>query len=246
MRLDPVASVFITDNSRGFPHSRPTSSSSIGPDWRDEHRGRFPPRSATSTASPGRARPGPVGSSPTTTPATSATSPAAIFIGRLMQRRFGFETNGIGFYLFDDIADPRAFKDVYREQLDAAPWDDDENGTRDRRGAARLPVQHRALRGPRRGAQVRGIRRLSRCAQAEAREPATRMNRCTSGSTRMSLGRSGARQVEPLERRQSAERDIRLPRRERPRPEVDRRHGRRSCPATCGSSRPTPAAAGTA
>jgi len=46
-----------------------------------------------------------------------------IFIGRVMQRRFGFETNGVGFYLFDDIADPNAFKDVYREQLDAAPWD---------------------------------------------------------------------------------------------------------------------------
>ena len=45
------------------------------------------------------------------------------FIGRLMARRFGFGTNGIGFYLFDDIADPKAFKDVYREQLDAAPWD---------------------------------------------------------------------------------------------------------------------------
>ena len=41
-----------------------------------------------------------------------------IFIGRVMQRRFGFDTNGIGFYLFADIADPRAFKDVYREQLD--------------------------------------------------------------------------------------------------------------------------------
>jgi len=49
-----------------------------------------------------------------------------IFIGRVMARRFGFETNGIGFYLFDDIADPSAFKDVYREQLDAAPWDDAE------------------------------------------------------------------------------------------------------------------------
>lgn len=49
-----------------------------------------------------------------------------VFIGRVMQRRFGFETNGIGFYLFDDIADPKAFKDVYREQLDAAPWDEAE------------------------------------------------------------------------------------------------------------------------
>ncbi|MGP3533686.1 heme oxygenase (biliverdin-producing) [Microbacterium sp. RD1] len=48
------------------------------------------------------------------------------FIGRLMQRRFGFETNGVGFYLFDDIADPSSFKAVYREQLDAAPWDEAE------------------------------------------------------------------------------------------------------------------------
>ena len=72
------------------------------------------------------------------------------FIGRLMARRFGFETNGIGFYLFDDIADPKAFKEVYREQLDAAPWDAAEQRARHRRGAARLPDQHRALRRPRR------------------------------------------------------------------------------------------------
>lgn len=45
------------------------------------------------------------------------------FIGKLMARQFGFDTNGIGFYLFADIADPAAFKEVYREQLDAAPWD---------------------------------------------------------------------------------------------------------------------------
>ncbi|ALJ18764.1 biliverdin-producing heme oxygenase [Microbacterium sp. No. 7] len=45
------------------------------------------------------------------------------FIGKIMARQFGFETNGIGFYIFSEIADPRAFKDVYREQLDTAPWD---------------------------------------------------------------------------------------------------------------------------
>lgn len=49
-----------------------------------------------------------------------------IFIGRVMAKRFGFDTNGIGFYLFADIADPRAFKDAYREQLDQVPWDDKE------------------------------------------------------------------------------------------------------------------------
>ena len=43
--------------------------------------------------------------------------------GRLMKRHFGFETNGILFYLFDQIADPKAFKETYRDQLDAASWD---------------------------------------------------------------------------------------------------------------------------
>jgi heme oxygenase len=48
------------------------------------------------------------------------------FIGRLMARRFGLATNGIGFYVFDEIAHPKAFKDVYRQLLDAAPWDEAE------------------------------------------------------------------------------------------------------------------------
>ena len=44
-------------------------------------------------------------------------------IRRLMQRQFGFETNGVGFYLFDQIANPREFKETYRDQLDAVEWD---------------------------------------------------------------------------------------------------------------------------
>lgn len=44
-------------------------------------------------------------------------------IRTLMQRQFGFDTNGVGFYFFDQIAKPREFKDTYREQLDAAGWD---------------------------------------------------------------------------------------------------------------------------
>jgi heme oxygenase len=44
-------------------------------------------------------------------------------IGRLMKRHFGFETNGILFYLFDQIADPKAFKETYREQLDSTSWE---------------------------------------------------------------------------------------------------------------------------
>jgi heme oxygenase len=44
-------------------------------------------------------------------------------ISRVMQKRFGFETNGIGFYLFEQIASPRDFKATYRDQLDAVGWD---------------------------------------------------------------------------------------------------------------------------
>ncbi|HEU4849068.1 MAG TPA: biliverdin-producing heme oxygenase, partial [Terrimesophilobacter sp.] len=47
-------------------------------------------------------------------------------IYKVMQKRFGFDTNGIGFYLFDQIADPKDFKDTYRDQLDAVAWDDTE------------------------------------------------------------------------------------------------------------------------
>ncbi|MBX3100420.1 MAG: biliverdin-producing heme oxygenase [Salinibacterium sp.] len=47
-------------------------------------------------------------------------------IRTLMQRQFGFETNGVGFYLFDQIAKPKEFKETYRDQLDAVTWGDAE------------------------------------------------------------------------------------------------------------------------
>jgi len=47
-------------------------------------------------------------------------------IRRLMQRQFGFETNGVGFYFFDQIASPKEFKETYRDELDAVEWDDAE------------------------------------------------------------------------------------------------------------------------
>ncbi len=125
MRQDPVASVFITDKLTRLPALEADLEFLIGPDWRDQ---------VTPLATTQRYvdRINQVG-------ATWAGGFVAhhytrylgdlsggLFIGKVMQRRFGFETNGVGFYLFDDIADPRAFKDVYREQLDAAPWDEAE------------------------------------------------------------------------------------------------------------------------
>lgn len=47
-------------------------------------------------------------------------------IRSLMQRQFGFETNGVGFYLFDQVAKPKEFKETYREQLDAVGWGPEE------------------------------------------------------------------------------------------------------------------------
>jgi heme oxygenase len=47
-------------------------------------------------------------------------------IRRLMQRHFGFDTNGVGFYFFDEIASPKDFKQTYREQLDAVDWSAEE------------------------------------------------------------------------------------------------------------------------
>lgn len=47
-------------------------------------------------------------------------------IRALMQRQFGFETNGVGFYLFAGIAKPKEFKTTYRAQLDAVGWSEDE------------------------------------------------------------------------------------------------------------------------
>src|SRR4051794_19970223 len=47
-------------------------------------------------------------------------------IRTLLQRQYGFETNGVGFYLFADIAKPKLFKDTYRSQLDAVGWTEEE------------------------------------------------------------------------------------------------------------------------
>lgn len=46
--------------------------------------------------------------------------------GQLLAECFGFETNGVLFFLVDQVADPGEFERTYRTQLDAAPWDDEE------------------------------------------------------------------------------------------------------------------------
>ena len=122
MRHDPVASVFITDRLTRIPALEADLEFLIGPDWRE----RIVPLPTTQRYvdrinQVGATWPGGFVAHHYTRYLGDLSG--GLFIGKLMQRRFGFDTNGIGFYIFGDIADPKAFKEVYREQLDAAPWD---------------------------------------------------------------------------------------------------------------------------
>jgi heme oxygenase (biliverdin-producing, ferredoxin) len=125
MRNDPVASVFISDRLTRLPALEADLEFLLGAHWRDQ----VSPLPTTKRyvdriEQVGKTWPGGFVAHHYTRYLGDLSG--GQFIGRLMARRFGFETNGIGFYIFDDIADPKAFKDVYREQLDAVPWDAEE------------------------------------------------------------------------------------------------------------------------
>lgn len=125
MRRDPVASVFISDKLTRLPALEADLEFLVGPDWRE----RIAPLPTTERYVERINRVGatwPGGFVAHHYTRYLGDLSGGLFIGKLMARRFGFETNGIGFYIFGDIADPNAFKDVYREQLDAAPWDEAE------------------------------------------------------------------------------------------------------------------------
>lgn len=122
MAADPVAAMFISAKLTRLPALEADLEFLIGPDWRE----RIAPLPTTRRYV---ARIREVGASwPGGFVAHHYTRylgdlSGGLFIGKLMARRFGFETNGIGFYLFAEIGDPAAFKEHYRAQLDAAPWD---------------------------------------------------------------------------------------------------------------------------
>ena len=122
MRRDPVASVFISDKLTRLPALEADLAFLLGSDWRE----RIEPLPTTRRYVERIRRVGatwPGGFVAHHYTRYLGDLSGGLFIGKLMQRQFGFDTNGLGFYVFGDIADPRAFKDVYREQLDAAPWD---------------------------------------------------------------------------------------------------------------------------
>lgn len=122
MRRDPVANRFISDGLTRLPALEADLEFLIGADWRE----RIEPLEATARYvrridQVGRTWAGGFVAHHYTRYLGDLSG--GLHIGRLMKRQFGFETNGIGFYLFGDIADPAEFKNVYRSQLDAAPWD---------------------------------------------------------------------------------------------------------------------------
>ncbi|CAH0261912.1 MULTISPECIES: heme oxygenase (biliverdin-producing) [Plantibacter] len=125
MRADAVAAPFISDKLTRLPAIVQDLEFLIGPDWREQ----ITPLPTTARYV---ARINEVGA---VWPGGFVAHHYTRYLGdlsggqiirTLMQRQFGFDTNGVGFYLFGDIAKPREFKDTYREQLDAVPWDDEE------------------------------------------------------------------------------------------------------------------------
>lgn len=125
MKDDPVASVFVTDRLTRLPAIESDLEFLVGPEWRD----RIAPLPTTvqyvsRIREVGESWPGGFVAHHYTRYLGDLSG--GQFISRLMQRQFGFETNGVSFYLFAEIGDPRAFKETYRAQLDATPWDADE------------------------------------------------------------------------------------------------------------------------
>jgi len=123
---DPEAQPFITSHLTRLPALEADLEFLIGPDWRDRIRPlptteRYVQRLREVTAR--RWAGGFVAHHYTRYLGDLSGGQA---IRRLMQRHFGFDTNGVLFYLFDQIADPKAFKDTYRAQLDAVGWDETE------------------------------------------------------------------------------------------------------------------------
>ncbi|WP_397518715.1 heme oxygenase (biliverdin-producing) [Rhodococcus pyridinivorans] len=50
-------------------------------------------------------------------------------IRRMLERAYGYERDGLRFYIFDGIPKTKPFKDAYRAKLDAAPLDGDQQQT---------------------------------------------------------------------------------------------------------------------
>jgi len=121
---DPVAAAFLSPALTRLPAIEADLAFLLGDDWRDR-----------------------VAPLPTTRAYVTRISEASTWVGgfiahhytrclgdlsgghlirTILQRRFGFDTNGVGFFLYAEIGRPKAFKTTYRQQLDAVAWSADE------------------------------------------------------------------------------------------------------------------------
>lgn len=125
MASDPVATLFISPKLTRLPAIETDLAFLLGDGWRE----RIAPLPSTRRYT---ARIREVG---TTWPGGFIAHHYTRYLGdlsggqiirTLLQRQYGFETNGVGFYLFADIAKPKLFKDTYRSQLDAVEWTEEE------------------------------------------------------------------------------------------------------------------------
>ena len=125
MRLDPVASAFVTDSLTRLPAVEADLTALLGADWREQIEAlpatqRYVDRiNAIGSTWAG----GFIAHHYTRYLGDLS---GGIFIGRVMARRFNLENGGVTFYTFDDIADPTVFKNEYRAQLDAVTWSEEE------------------------------------------------------------------------------------------------------------------------
>lgn len=125
MADDPVAALFISPKLTRLPAIEADLEFLLGPDWRD----RIAPLPSTTRYTArirevGRSWPGGFIAHHYTRYLGDLSG--GQIIRTLLQRQYGFETNGVGFYLFAEIAKPKLFKDTYRSQLDAVEWTDEE------------------------------------------------------------------------------------------------------------------------
>lgn len=123
---DPIAAGFLDDALTRLPALEADLAFLIGADWRE----RIAPLPATQRyvariAEVGATWPGGFVAHHYTRYLGDLSG--GFHIGRMMRRQFGFDEDGVRFYIFDDIADPTAFKDAYRARLDAAAWTDEEH-----------------------------------------------------------------------------------------------------------------------
>ncbi|WP_259362904.1 heme oxygenase (biliverdin-producing) [Curtobacterium sp. ME12] len=125
MRKDPVARLFVSEQLTRLPAIHADLEFLAGPDWREQARV-LPATTRYVERVRNVAARWPGGFIAHHYTRYLGDLSGGQMIGRSLAKQFAFDTNGIGFFIFDQVADPSAFKDTYRAQLDAVPWGDDE------------------------------------------------------------------------------------------------------------------------